>query len=90
MAILPGIKTPISERLNNMIRNLRSERQVTYYPSIYVVKEDGDPALRARCLSHLLEDRQPTGPTTAGANQSTVSSGMSYFQWLGFIRSKCQ
>ncbi|CAO3702563.1 unnamed protein product [Rhizopus stolonifer] len=90
MAILPGIKTPISERLNNMIRSLRSERQVTYYPSIYVVKEDGDPALRARCLSHLLEDRQPTGPTTAGANQSTVSSGMSYFQWLGFIRSKCQ
>ncbi|KAG0748860.1 hypothetical protein G6F57_003034 [Rhizopus arrhizus] len=90
MAILPRIKSPISERLNTIIQQLRSERQVTYYPSIYIVKEDGDPALRARFLSQLLEDRQPNGPVTAGANQEIVNSGMSYFQWLGFIRAKCQ
>lgn len=90
MAILPRIKSPISERLNTIIQQLRSERQVTYYPSIYIVKEDGDPALRARFLGQLLEDRQPNGPVTAGANQEIVNSGMSYFQWLGFIRAKCQ
>ncbi|KAI9263739.1 hypothetical protein BY458DRAFT_477111 [Sporodiniella umbellata] len=90
VAILPRIKSPISERLNNIVDSIRSERQVTYYPSVYIVKEDGDPVLRARCLSLLLEDRHPTGPTSAGANQTTANSGMSYFQWLGFIRSKCQ
>lgn len=88
--MLPLTKSAISERVNNMIQHLQSERQVTYYPSIYIVKEDGDPILRSRFLSLLIEDRQPTGPTTAGAKQDNVSSGMSYFQWLGFIRSKCQ
>ncbi|KAG1169685.1 hypothetical protein G6F70_008210 [Rhizopus microsporus] len=90
VAILPHIKSPISDRLNNMIHWLRTKRQITYYPSIYIVREDDDPMLRSKFLSHLLEDRQPTGPTNAGANQQTASSGMSYFQWLGFIRSKCQ
>lgn len=88
--MLPLTKSAISERVNNMIQHLQSERQVTYYPSIYIVKEDGDAMLRSRFLSLLIEDRQPSGPTTAGARQETVSSGMSYFQWLGFIRSKCQ
>lgn len=73
-----------------MIHWLRTKRQITYYPSIYIVREDDDPMLRSKFLSHLLEDRQPTGPTNAGANQQTANSGMSYFQWLGFIRSKCQ
>lgn len=88
--MLPVTKSPISERVNNIIQHLQSERQVTYYPSIFIVKEDGDPMLRSRFLSLLIEDRQPSGPTTAGAKQENVSSGMSYFQWLGFIRSKCQ
>ncbi|KAG2202742.1 hypothetical protein INT47_004766 [Mucor saturninus] len=88
--MLPVTKSAISERVNNIIGHLQTERQVTYYPSIYIVKEDGDPMLRSRFLSLLIEDRQPSGPTTAGAKQESVSSGMSYFQWLGFIRSKCQ
>lgn len=88
--MLAVTKSPISERVNTMIHHLQNERQVTYYPSIFIVKEDGDPMLRSRFLSLLIEDRQPTGPTTAGAKQENVSSGMSYFQWLGFIRSKCQ
>jgi protein transport protein SEC24 len=88
--MLPNIKSPISERVNNIIRHLQLDRQTTYYPSIYIVKEDGDSLLRSRFLNHLIEDRQPTGPTTAGANQQNVSSGMSYFQWLGYIRSKIQ
>lgn len=88
--MLPQVKTPISERLEKMVKHLQVDRQVTYYPTIYIIREDGDPMLRSRFLSHLIEDRQPTGPTTAGANQQNVSSGMSYFQWLGYIRSKCQ
>ncbi|KAF1807090.1 hypothetical protein V8B55DRAFT_1462229 [Mucor lusitanicus] len=88
--MLPHAKSPISERLEKIVKHLQTDRQVTYYPTIYIIREDGDPMLRSRFLSHLIEDRQPTGPTTAGANQQNVSSGMSYFQWLGYIRSKCQ
>lgn len=88
--MLPMIKSPISERIRHIIQDLQIHRQVAYYPSIYIVKEDGDPMLRSRFLSRLIEDRQPSGPTTAGAKQEAVSSGMSYFQWLGFIRSKSQ
>jgi protein transport protein SEC24 len=73
-----------------IVHHLQSNRQVPYYPTLYIIKEDGEHTLRNRFLSHLLEDRQPTGPSTAGANQQTVSSGMSYFQWLGYIRSKIQ
>ncbi|KAI7898044.1 Sec23/Sec24 trunk domain-containing protein [Cokeromyces recurvatus] len=88
--MLPRIKSAISERVSNIIQYLQTKRKITYYPTIYIVKEDGDPLLRSRFLNHLLEDRQPTGPNTAGANQQNVSSGMSYFQWLGYVRSKCQ
>ena len=88
--MLPKINSPISERVTNIIRHLQNDRQVPYYPSIFIVKEEGEPMLRSRFLSHLIEDRQPTGPTTAGANQQHASSGMSYFQWLGYIRSKAQ
>lgn len=88
--MLPNVKSPISERLEKIIKHLQTDRQVTYYPTIYIIREDGDPTLRSRFLGHLIEDRQPTGPTTAGSNQQNVSSGMSYFQWLGYIRSKCQ
>ncbi|KAI8645454.1 hypothetical protein BD408DRAFT_382396 [Parasitella parasitica] len=88
--MLPHVKSPISERIGKIIQHLQKNRLVTYYPTIYIIREDDNPMLRNRFLSYLLEDRQPTGPTTAGANQQNVSSGMSYFQWLGYIRSKCQ
>lgn len=88
--MLPNVKSAISDRLIHVIKYLQSEREVTFYPTIYIIKEDGDALLRSRFLSHLVEDRQPTGPATAGANQQNVSSGMSYFQWLGYLRSKCQ
>ncbi|KAI9481440.1 MAG: hypothetical protein EXX96DRAFT_566720 [Benjaminiella poitrasii] len=90
VSMLPRIKSPISERVANIVHSLQNNRQVSYYPTMYIVKEDGDPLLRSQFLNHLLEDRQPTGPASAGANQQNVSSGMSYFQWLGYIRSKCQ
>ena len=88
--MLPQLASPISQKLNAIIQYLQKARQTSYYPTIYIVREDGDPILRSRFLSHLIEDRQPTGPTNAGANQQDVSSGMSYFQWLGYVRAKSQ
>ncbi|KAI8327002.1 hypothetical protein EDC96DRAFT_612936 [Choanephora cucurbitarum] len=88
--MLPQLASPISQKLNAIVQYLQNARQTSYYPTIYIVREDGDPILRSRFLSHLIEDRQPTGPTNAGANQQDVSSGMSYFQWLGFVRAKSQ
>ncbi|KAI8383069.1 Sec23/Sec24 trunk domain-containing protein [Blakeslea trispora] len=88
--MLPQLSSPISQKLNAIIHYLQHTRQTSYYPTIYIVREDGDPVLRSRFLSHLIEDRQPTGPTNAGASQQEVSSGMSYFQWLGYVRAKSQ
>ncbi|CAO3624413.1 unnamed protein product [Cunninghamella echinulata] len=85
---LPVLESMISQRLSAIVNQIQQNRQVSYYPSIYIVREDGDLLLRSRFLSLLIEDRQPTGPTTAGANQKEPSSSMSYFQWLGFLRSK--
>ncbi|KAI8084946.1 uncharacterized protein BX664DRAFT_338161 [Halteromyces radiatus] len=87
---LPVLKSTISQRVNTIIHHLQNKRKSTYYPTLYIVREDGDPVLRSWFLSLLVEDRQPTGPSSAGANQQQASSGMSYFQWLGFLRSKIQ
>ncbi|KAG0170858.1 COPII subunit [Apophysomyces sp. BC1034] len=90
IAMLPSLESALSRRVSSIINHLRLNRQTTYYPSIYVVREDDDPLMRSWFLSHLLEDRQPTGPTAAGVNQEEASSGMSYFQWLGHVRAKCE
>ncbi|KAI7875048.1 hypothetical protein K492DRAFT_136950 [Lichtheimia hyalospora FSU 10163] len=90
MVELPQMKNAFSQRVSSIVNAIQKQHQGTYFPTLYIVKEDGDPLLRAMCLSRLVEDRLPTGPSTAGANQQEVSSGMSYFQWLGFVRSKCQ
>lgn len=49
-------------------------RRGLYYPTLYVVKEDGDPALRAWALAALIQDRGDQTP--------------SYQQWLGQLRDK--
>ncbi|KAI8144785.1 Sec23/Sec24 trunk domain-containing protein [Fennellomyces sp. T-0311] len=90
LADLPKLSNPFSQRVTAIVDHIRNERRGTYYPSLYIVKEDGDPMLRAMFLNHLIEDRNINGPTAAGANQQQVNSGMSYFQWLGFVRAKCQ
>lgn len=87
---LPTLKNTFSQRVSAIIQHLRTSRSSTYYPTLFIVKEDGDPVLQSMFLSRLLEDRLAHGPATAGANQDQVSSGMSYFQWLGFLRAKCQ
>ncbi|KAI7855420.1 hypothetical protein BDC45DRAFT_439062 [Circinella umbellata] len=90
IAELPKLHNPFSQRATAIVDHIRKERRSTYYPSLYIVKEDGDPLLRSMFLGRLIEDRNANGPAAAGANQQNVNSGMSYFQWLGFVRSKCQ
>ena len=46
----------------------------TSYPHLYVVKEDGDPALRMWFLSQLIEDR--------------IDASYSYPQFLGVMREQ--
>jgi hypothetical protein len=46
----------------------------TIYPILYIIREDGDPMLRSRFLSHLIEDR--------------IETSLSYPQFLASIRDK--
>lgn len=86
---LPTFPNPLSQRVHAILQHIRARRG-SYYPTLTLVREDGDPALRALFLTRLIEDRMAAGPATAGANQEHFNSGMSYFQWLGFVRAKCQ
>lgn len=49
-------------------------RRTSYYSQLYIVKEDGDPALRLWFLSHLIEDR--------------AEPIMSYYQYLGYLKDR--
>lgn len=49
-------------------------RRTSYYSQLYIVKEDGDPALRQWFLSHLIEDR--------------AEPIMSYYQYLGHLKDR--
>ncbi|KAL1921839.1 uncharacterized protein VTP21DRAFT_10481 [Calcarisporiella thermophila] len=75
---LPTLDNPLSRAVHRLIAEARGEgkrwRGRTYYPTVYVVKEDGDAALRMWFLSHLIEDR--------------ADSIASYQQWLGSLRDK--
>jgi protein transport protein SEC24 len=55
---LPLLDNPFSERVNAVLA--KSREMVSgglYYPYLYVVKDDGEPALRMWAASHLIEDR---------------------------------
>ncbi|KAL5035514.1 COPII subunit [Batrachochytrium dendrobatidis] len=49
----------VNERVRGLIEGVRQERMImgSVYLQLYVVKEDGDAALRMWFLSHLVEDR---------------------------------
>ncbi|KAI7872890.1 hypothetical protein BDF14DRAFT_1877347 [Spinellus fusiger] len=91
VAALPSVKSALNQKVNAIVHSLRNTaRKSSHYPTLCIVREDDAPALRNQFLARLLEDRQPSGPANAGSNQNQMSSGMSYFQWLGFIRAKYQ
>ncbi|GAA5986774.1 hypothetical protein JCM11641_004786 [Rhodosporidiobolus odoratus] len=69
---LPVLDNPFSQRVNAIIGKVREARRGPYYAHLYVVKEDGEPALRQWALSCLIEDRIEALP--------------SYQQWLGQLK----
>ncbi|KAJ3107060.1 COPII subunit [Phlyctochytrium planicorne] len=60
---LPTLKNEWSQRVQNVIGQIRNTRLLTMttLPNIYVIKEDGDPNLRMWFLTHLIEDRMESG-----------------------------
>ena len=71
---LPSLETDFNQRVNLIVAKTREMRRSSYYPQLYVIKEDGDPALRLWFLSHLIEDR--------------AEPVMSYHQYLGHLKDK--
>jgi protein transport protein SEC24 len=76
--------------VRHIIQALRSElRFNSFYPTLFVVKEDGDPLLRNLFMTHLLDDKQQYIMTSSKNRQDTANSGMSYFEFLSFLKQKC-
>jgi hypothetical protein len=73
-ATLPVLDNPFSQRVNAIIGKVREMRRGPYWPNLYIVKEDGDAAMRMWALSMLIEDRAEPLP--------------SYNQWLSIIKDK--
>ncbi|KAG2212669.1 hypothetical protein INT47_000646 [Mucor saturninus] len=71
---LPILETPLNRKVNTLIGKLREMRRGNYYPTLYLVKEDGDPYLRLWFLAHLIEDR--------------TDNIMSYQQFLQHIKDR--
>ncbi|KAI8642127.1 Sec23/Sec24 trunk domain-containing protein [Parasitella parasitica] len=83
---LPVLSNPFSERVRRIIKNLRTDlRHCNFYPSLYVVREDGEPMLRYWFMTHLLEGRQHFA-TDSHCQKNTSYSAMSYYQWLGHVK----
>jgi protein transport protein SEC24 len=68
------LENPFSQRINAIIQKTRESRRGPYYQHLYVVKEDGEPALRLWALSCLIQDRADVLP--------------SYVQFINQIRDK--
>ncbi|KAF7726762.1 COPII subunit [Apophysomyces ossiformis] len=71
---LPVLETPLNRKVNLLIAKIREMRRGNYYPQLYLIKEDGDPALRMWFLSHLIEDR--------------TDNVLSYQQFLQLLKDK--
>ncbi|KAJ1311679.1 hypothetical protein OPQ81_010153 [Rhizoctonia solani] len=62
---LPTLDNEFSQRVNAVIAKTRALRRGPYWPHLYVVKEDGEPALRMWALSMLIQDRMDQTPSYA-------------------------
>ncbi|KAG0365139.1 COPII subunit, partial [Mortierella sp. AD032] len=71
---LPTLETDFNQRVNLIVSKAREMRRTSYFSQLYVVKEDGDAALRLWFLSHLIEDR--------------AEPIMSYYQYLGHLKDR--
>ncbi|KAG8861073.1 COPII subunit [Serendipita sp. 405] len=71
---LPYLENEFNQRINAIIAKTREMRRGPYWPHLYLVKEDGEPALRQWALSLLIQDRGDQTP--------------SYQQYLSMLREK--
>ncbi|KAG8808884.1 COPII subunit [Serendipita sp. 399] len=71
---LPYLDNDFNQRINAIIAKTREMRRGPYWPHLYLVKEDGEPALRQWALSMLIQDRGDQTP--------------SYQQYLNMLREK--
>ncbi|CCJ29199.1 unnamed protein product [Pneumocystis jirovecii] len=72
---LPLLDNPFSVRVNNIISKLREyDRGKITWPHLYLVKQDGDPALIKWFFSNMIEDRQDGIP--------------SYYQYINELRNR--
>lgn len=71
---LPVLENSMNKRVRTLVDAVATMRRGPYKPTVYVVKEDGEPSLRLWALSLLVEDRFEASP--------------SYSQFLGTLRSK--
>ncbi|KAG4300879.1 hypothetical protein PCK1_002956 [Pneumocystis canis] len=72
---LPLLDNPFSVRLNNIIDKLREyDKGKITWPYLYLVKQDGDPALMKWFFSNMIEDRQDGIP--------------SYYQYINELRNR--
>lgn len=60
---MPVLDNPFSQRVTAVIQKSREMRRGVYYPQLYVVKEDGEMALRLWALSFLIQDRADVMPS---------------------------
>lgn len=71
---LPELQTDLNVRIRNLIAASRDSIDKVYWPSLFVVKENSDPAMRTWAHSYLVEDRTDIEPA--------------YFQCLNTYREK--
>lgn len=71
---IPEVDTELNRKIRAIIGKTREKNDNITWPSLYIVKEDGDPSLRLWASTFLVEDR---------TDQSS-----SYQQFLGSLRDK--
>jgi len=62
-ATLPLLENTFSQRVNAVVNKTREMRRGPYRAHLYIVKEDGEPALRLWALSSLIQDRSEQTPS---------------------------
>lgn len=71
---MPETDSPLNIRIRAIIAKLREKNDNVTWPSLFVVAEDGEPALKLWASSFLVEDRTDQSP--------------SYYQFLTSLRDK--
>lgn len=71
---IPELDTILNQKMRAIIGKSREKKDNITWPSLYIIKSDGDPALRLWATTFLIEDRTDQTP--------------SYYQFLNTLRDK--